>query len=231
MRVGCGFKAFFIAVKAVFFCKTRFEASIEPRVSNLLTLFFRFVFFVLPVSFGLLVAPVVWSSVAKAVSLCSDSIHPQSAAIWLHQRDGGLHTSPLVTRATRLHPSAGSQLEKPINKINHWLKYLEQMASKASKSAATTRTIKEVLYKEFIIKPTEIADSYFDFQVRLARERGEGDIKLTEEQKQQLRLTVIEGQKKSLDSWIEYFISKDTAIYPMWIEVPRGAKYRMVHSG
>jgi hypothetical protein len=69
-----------------------------------------------------------------------------------------------------------------------------------------------------MIKPGEIPESYYAFQLRLARERGYGHIELTPERKIVLSEQIIADQKRSLEIWIEYLVSPDTDMYPVWLK-------------
>ncbi|UKI27261.1 MAG: hypothetical protein L6V91_00915 [Bacilli bacterium] len=62
-----------------------------------------------------------------------------------------------------------------------------------------------------------IPDTYFQNQVKIARERGYGNIELTEEDKRKMTEEVIDDQRKSLDKWIEYFLyDEESKSYEMW---------------
>ena len=73
-----------------------------------------------------------------------------------------------------------------------------------TKSVNGEKLLKCFYYDLYVIKPENIPDAYFQNQVRLARERGYGNIELTEEDKRRMTEEVIDDQRKSLDKWIEY---------------------------
>ncbi len=50
----------------------------------------------------------------------------------------------------------------------------------------------------------------------MALERGFGHIEITNEMKKELEKEVIENQKKSIDNWLDYFLSDDAKVYPFW---------------
>lgn len=79
------------------------------------------------------------------------------------------------------------------------------------------RVLKQKMHELFVIKPEEVPQSYFDAQVRLARERGYGDYQIGEEQKEELTEVVVSDQESSLDAWIDYLSSKD-AMYPDYLK-------------
>lgn len=77
--------------------------------------------------------------------------------------------------------------------------------------------LKEALHKNFVIKPEEIPESYWETQARLAREQGHGDIEVTEEMQQNAAEIIIADQESSLDNWVDY-LSSDDATYPLWLK-------------
>ena len=60
-------------------------------------------------------------------------------------------------------------------------------------------------------------DSYINLEKKIAKERGYGDIAITDEMKEEMLLGVQKEQEKSLDMWIDYLTSDD-AMYPMWFK-------------
>ncbi len=156
-----------------------------------------------------------------AQKLCRDFLaeNPQFATQFLHEKDSKLHTTPAVEKVVSQHKRlTGTSLTTPTDKINQWLDHLTRISNRAEKGPHTESLVKEALYKQFVIKTSEVPESYYALQVKMARERGYGDITLDPEQKAQMAETVIQDQKKSLDKWIEYLISKDTQMYPMWLK-------------
>ena len=73
------------------------------------------------------------------------------------------------------------------------------------------------IYNEFIIKPEDVPEEYFELQQRVARERGQAVENIPQNVREQMIATIIEDQKKSLDNWIEYLTSED-AVYPTWFK-------------
>lgn len=139
--------------------------------------------------------------------------------LFLHERDSKLHTSPMVEKVTQLqHRLTGARLNKPTEKINSWLNYLNSLAEKAEQSPRSLKQVNEVIYKQFVIKSNEVPQTYYDLQVKIARERGHGNLEVTNQMKAQLAETVIKDQKASIDYWTSYLVSKDTSIYPMWLK-------------
>lgn len=103
----------------------------------------------------------------------------------------------------------------PVEKIEKYLNRLERVHDKASKNSHKMEVLKKFYYDKYVIK--ELPDSYIELQKRMARERGYGDITVTEEMKKELLAQVQNEQKKSLDLWIDYLTSDD-AMYPMWFK-------------
>ena len=143
----------------------------------------------------------------------------KSGAQILHEKDQQLHMSKLVQKAVTKHKqTTGISLTKPNDKLNQWLNDLSKISTKAESSPRTLDQVKTILNNQFVIKENEVPESYFALQVKIAKERGHGDITLSKDQKNQLADTVIVDQKKSLETWTEYLVSKDTNIYPMWMK-------------
>ena len=149
----------------------------------------------------------------------SSTLQIKSGAQVLHAKDQQLHMSKLVQKAVTKHKqTTGVSLTKPNDKLNQWLDYLTKVSSKAESSPWALEQVKTILNNQFVIKSQDVPDSYYSLQVKIAKERGHGDITLTNDQKKQLADTVIADQKKSLESWTEYLVSKDTDMYPMWVK-------------
>ena len=123
-----------------------------------------------------------------------------------------LHNSDRVLRASNVSDKKRERLLK-------YFERLEELHNKVSetKSVNGEKLLKSFYYDLYVIKPENIPDAYFQNQVRLARERGYGNIKLTEEDKRRMTEEVIDDQKKSLDKWIEYFLyDEESKSYEMW---------------
>ncbi|MEK9178105.1 MAG: hypothetical protein AAB777_03250 [Patescibacteria group bacterium] len=69
----------------------------------------------------------------------------------------------------------------------------------------------------FIIKPERVPKSFFELQENVARERGQAVENIPQEMRDRMIATIIEDQKASLDSWIDYLTSED-AVYPTWFK-------------
>ena len=123
-----------------------------------------------------------------------------------------LHNSDRVLRASNVSDKKRERLLK-------YFERLEELHNRVSetKSVNGEKLLKSFYYDLYVIKPENIPDAYFQNQVRLARERGYGNIELTEEDKRRITEEVIDDQRKSLDKWIEYFLyDEESKSYEMW---------------
>ena len=123
-----------------------------------------------------------------------------------------LHNSDRVLRASNVSDKKRERLLK-------YFERLENLHNKVSetKSVNGEKLLKSFYYDLYVIKPENIPESYFQNQVRLARERGYGNIELTNEDKKRMTEEVIDDQKKTLDKWIEYFLyDEESKSYEMW---------------
>ena len=86
-----------------------------------------------------------------------------------------------------------------------------------SKSKTGENMLKNFYYDLYVIKPENIPEAYFQNQVRIARERGRGNITLTEEDRKRYADAAIEDQKLTLDKWIDYFLyDEEGKSWEMW---------------
>ena len=86
-----------------------------------------------------------------------------------------------------------------------------------SKSKTGENMLKNFYYDLYVIKPENIPEAYFQNQVRIARERGMGNITLTEEDRKRYADAAIEDQKLTLDKWIDYFLyDEEGKSWEMW---------------
>ena len=123
-----------------------------------------------------------------------------------------LHNSERV-----LHVSKES--DKKRERLLNYFNRLEEIHKRVSesKNKSDEKLLKGFYYDLYVIKPEDIPESYFQNQVKLARERGYGNIELTNEDRKRMTDQVIEDQKHSLDKWIEYFLyDEESKSYEMW---------------
>ncbi|MFA6463080.1 MAG: hypothetical protein WCT51_03450 [Candidatus Shapirobacteria bacterium] len=72
------------------------------------------------------------------------------------------------------------------------------------------------IYPDALIDKNNIPDSYFELQLKVARERGQaGDLGHID--KKEAGETIYNDQKQSLDTWIDYLTDNDS-IYPSWFK-------------
>lgn len=107
------------------------------------------------------------------------------------------------------------------NKEANIKRYIDRMQALHERVGQSEREndlaiLKSFYYKKYVIKENEIPENYFEHQQEVALERGLGYIELNNQARYEIAKKVIDDQKKSLDSWIEYFVSKDSAYIPMW---------------
>ena len=115
--------------------------------------------------------------------------------------------------------NSSNKSDKRREKIIKYFNRLEEVHNKASetKSASAEKILKNFYYDLYIIKSENIPESYFNNQIVLARERGYGNITLSDKDKERMIKQVIEDQKETLDKWIEYFLyDEESSYYEMW---------------
>ena len=123
-----------------------------------------------------------------------------------------LHSSERVMHVSK---ESDKKRERLLNYFNRLEEIHKRVAE--SKNKSDEKLLKSFYYDLYVIKPEDIPESYFQNQVKLARERGYGNIKLTNEDKKRMTDQVIEDQKHSLDKWIEYFLyDEESKSYEMW---------------
>ena len=123
-----------------------------------------------------------------------------------------LHNSERVMHVSK---ESDKKRERLLNYFNRLEEIHKRVAE--SKNKSDEKLLKSFYYDLYVIKPEDIPESYFQNQVKLARERGYGNIELTNEDKKRMTDQVIEDQKHSLDKWIEYFLyDEESKSYEMW---------------
>lgn len=123
-----------------------------------------------------------------------------------------LHNSERVLHVSK---ESDKKRERLLNYFNRLEKIHKRVSE--SKNKSDEKLLKGFYYDLYVIKPEDIPESYFQNQVKLARERGYGNIRLTNEDKKRMTDQVIEDQKHSLDKWIEYFLyDEESKSYEMW---------------
>ena len=105
--------------------------------------------------------------------------------------------------------------EEKIRKYLNRLEKVEEIAKNSKYNGIDL--LKRLYYKKYVIKEENIPEAYFELQKKMALERGFGHVKISSNIRQELINTVIEDQKKSLDMWLDYFLSNDS-MYPEWFK-------------
>jgi len=136
---------------------------------------------------------------------------------FLHKREPQLHISKPVEYEKREKKKRGEKVtQKPAEKIADWLKVIERTHMGHRDDPRVLERIKRQYHKEYVIKPENIPQSYYENQKRLAREQGHGDIEITPEMKDQLSEVIISDQASTLDNWVDYLTSRDSDSFPTW---------------
>lgn len=138
-----------------------------------------------------------------------------------------LHNSPEVESAVEHEErKTGEKLPNdPEARIEAYLDRLQNIIEPAKleghpnfdRKERNLELVKGMLHKNFVIKPEEIPEGYFENQKKIMREQGHGDVDVSEEQRVQLTEVIIADQESSLDKWIDYLASGD-ATYPNWLK-------------
>jgi hypothetical protein len=143
----------------------------------------------------------------------------------LHIKFPDLQTSPEVEDAVekreRLSMNENGHSEKvpndPKDRIEAYMDRLEHIFinKDARVRERNIDMLHDRIYGAFIIKRKDVPESFFDLQKRVARERGQPVETIPPDMREKMIDTIIEDQKASLDSWIDYLTSDD-AVYPTW---------------
>lgn len=114
-------------------------------------------------------------------------------------------------------------------KLEIILAYIDKIArvqNKAEENKEYLRRIKELYYKRYIIKESEIPNSYFEHLSKRYKEEGHGDLDLinskTDLEKEVRRMHVeeiIHTEKSSIDAWLDYLMSSESDHIPTWAKV------------
>jgi hypothetical protein len=132
-----------------------------------------------------------------------------------------LHNTPEVKAASaRTQKRTGEKVpQKPDAQIQNYLdRFKEILERKDPKEKERgLAALKEVLHRKFVIKAEDFPESYFDMQRKIARERGHGDIKISEAERKHHIDVAQKDQEVSLDQWIDYLASDD-APYEDWFK-------------
>ena len=152
---------------------------------------------------------------------------------FLKEKYADLNKSPEVdSAARRTKARTGRELPmmSPDDRIQNYLDRLKEVLENPDKDKRERGIgfFKHKLHEQFVIKPEEIPEAYFESIKRKHREEGHGDIEISEDYRQELSETIITDQTRSLDNWIDYLFSED-AKYSDWLKY--FAVRSMLHMG
>lgn len=118
-------------------------------------------------------------------------------------------------KAYRADPDNFISTEK-FNNLRKYLKMLEEMHDRVLKSNSRKEIIKKLYHDKYVIRNKDIPKSYYQKHIKMNLDRGFGFMKMADLDKQDLASIIIEDQKKSLDDWLDYFLSEKSSAYPFW---------------
>ena len=133
-----------------------------------------------------------------------------SGEAFLNRLYRDMHTEKSVIKNSNANDSKNEKIRK-------YLKRVEDVHKHALDKNKLS-LLKNFYYKKYVIKKENITDKYFEHLEQIYLERGYGHVTYTETQKEQEKEVIINDQKKSLDTWIDYFVSEDSNMYPMWFK-------------
>jgi len=127
-----------------------------------------------------------------------------------------LHKAPEVTiAAQRYQARTGERIpQAPRDRIQNYLNRFHEILDREDpdKREHGIDAIKRLLYRNYVIKPDNIPESFWEAQRRIIRERGQSaDLENVDwdELKRQTTEALIVDQKASLDKWVDYLSSPD----------------------
>ncbi|MFA6341092.1 MAG: hypothetical protein WCX27_02545, partial [Candidatus Paceibacterota bacterium] len=139
----------------------------------------------------------------------------------LHLKDTELQTSPEVQEAVvRQERHTGEKIPNdPKERIEAYMDRLENIFLNPDEHTRerNLEMFRDKIYDALIIKRENFPESYFDLQMRVARERGQAVDEIPQNVREQMMDIAINDQKHSLDEWIDYLTSND-AVYPAWFK-------------
>ena len=140
---------------------------------------------------------------------------------FLHKKLPELQKSEEVQDAVEKHTRLNGEKvpNSPEARLETYMNRLEKIFLNEDENTRkrNIEMLREKIYDAFIVKREDVPESYFDLQKRAAKERGEQVEEIPQNVREQMITVIIEDQKKSLDSWIDY-LSSDDAMYPTWFK-------------
>jgi len=140
-------------------------------------------------------------------------------AQFLHERNTSLHKSDEVENVVGYLRQNGEKIsESPSDKIASHLGFL---ASKDHVNdgilTGEPESIDRQIETNIIIDPSEIPESYFDLQRKIAWEEGYGAVEIDDNLRSEAAKVIAADQRYSLKTWADYIADND--IYPDWFKV------------
>lgn len=131
---------------------------------------------------------------------------------FLNKLYSDLHMSDVVMHTASLSDSKDEKVQKYMDRLER----IHERAMDADNDHLI-RILKEFYYEKYVIKREDIPDSYFKNLEEIAFEMG-NRIKYDEKRKAEEIKIIIDDQKYKLSLWLDYFLHKDTFMYPMWMK-------------
>ena len=78
--------------------------------------------------------------------------------------------------------------------------------------------LKRALHNEFVVKPNEIPEAYFNSVKERQAEEGRPIEEIPPSVRESLGKTIVKDQERSLDRWVNYLTSRETDEYPDWLK-------------
>ena len=129
-----------------------------------------------------------------------------------------LHSQEEVESAEhRTEVRTGEKLQNPLERIQNYLDRFKEVVERKDEASRERglNALKKILHDQYLIKPENIPESYFELQQQIARELGHGTIEITPALRKEAISVIRADQEASLDEWIDYLASPD-AVYPDW---------------
>lgn len=140
---------------------------------------------------------------------------------FLHRKDPNLFRSPGVEGAVKRKEILEEKKTSTdaLARIQTYLNLLKRFIDRKDpeRKERGIEVIKRLLYINFVIKPEDIPESFWNLQKKIARENGHGEIEITDTLKHQHAEVLIADQKSTLDLWIDYLTGPD-ASYPDYLK-------------
>lgn len=128
----------------------------------------------------------------------------------------GLYSNLPLSNGVIRHTDSSDKKRK---RIMDYLKKLEEYCKVciSHKYSLFERHYRHIFYyNNYIIKPDDIPNSYYEAKLRIAREKGMGRSEFTDDEKHVFERKIISDQRDSLDQWIDYFIYGNGRFYPIY---------------